>query len=77
MSTRKIKIYSSVGKTGEIEAANKEELKAKLKELNIKMDGMAFSEVNNDTEISFDNKQELPEGDLQLYILPAKTKSGY
>lgn len=74
----KISLFSSVGKMDQkLEGIkNTDDLKKKLAELKIDLKGMAVIDVNTETEYKLGTNQELPEGDLQLYILPAQTKSG-
>ena len=78
MLNYKIKLYSSVGnvKEGLENVKDTKELKAKLAALKIDTKNMAVLDANTDQEYDLDKVQALPEGDLQLYILPAKTKSG-
>lgn len=76
---RKISLYSTVGKVenGGLEnVKNMDELRSRLKDLNIDLKGKVLVDVNTETSYEVNSTQDLPEGDLQLYILPAKTKSG-
>ena len=79
MSKREVSLYSSVGRINEEigQVKNTDELKKRLAELKIDTKNMIVSELNSDIDLNLDISQDLPEGDLQLYILPAKTKSGY
>lgn len=77
---RKIKLFSTVGKVkgGELEGIKDvADLKAKFKDLKIDLKGTTILNAKTDEEISLDTLTSLPEGDLQLYIMPAKTKSGF
>ena len=79
MSQRKINLYSTSGKVtnGELEnVKNMDDLRAKLAELKINLNNKTLIDASTETEYSINSTTELPEGDLQLYILPAKTKSG-
>lgn len=80
MSERKINLYSSIGKVdnGSLENVNNmNDLRSRLKDLKIDLKNKVLVDVNTDQEYTMDSVQDLPEGDLQLYILPAKTKSGH
>lgn len=76
--SRKINMYSTTGKVDksgyESKATTTEELKAELKALGIDLNNKSITEFHNQKELEVG--KELPEGDLQLYILPAAVKSG-
>lgn len=80
MSQRKINLYSTSGKVtnGSLEGvSNMQELREKLKDLKIDLTNKTLIDGKTETEYSLSSTTELPEGDLQLYILPSKTKSGF
>lgn len=77
MSTRKIKVLSTVGISGTIET-NVEtlgELKPLLEQKDINYDGMKMMVGETRNELSMD-EATLPTGDFKLYLMPSKTKSG-
>ena len=78
MSIRKINMYSTTGKVDksgyESKATTTEELRKELQDLGIDLTNKSVTEFHNQKELVAG--QDLPEGDLQLYILPAAVKSG-
>lgn len=76
--SRKIKLFSTSGKLGKQEvesrASTLEELKKELTDMGINLNGMSLNEFNSQKELS--STQDLPEGELKLYILPAQVTSG-
>lgn len=78
MSTRKISLYSSTGKVGnapiESSAKNYDELKKELTAMGIDLNNKSVTEFTTQKELQRDSV--LPEGDLRIYIMPAKVKSG-
>jgi len=77
MSIRFIKIYSTVGVSGQIETnvSTLGELKPLLAQREIDYSGMKLVIGATKTELSLD-EAKLPEGDFKLYLMPVKTKSG-
>lgn len=74
---RTIKIYSTVGVSGQIETNVQTlgELKPLLAQREIDYSGMKLVIGATKTELSLDDAK-LPEGDFKLYLMPVKTKSG-
>lgn len=79
MSTRKVKLFSTAGTSGkkdfESRATTVEELRKELKDL-MGNDLSSMSIKEGTTKKELDTFTELPEGDLKLFILPAKVSSG-
>lgn len=77
MSTRKIKVLSTVGVSGTIDTnvSTLGELKPLLNQRDINYSGMKMMVGETRNELSL-NEAQLPEGDFKLYLMPAKTKSG-
>lgn len=77
MSTRNIKIYTTLGSPGTVatDATTLADLKPILKNRGIDISGMKLLIGETKNELSEDLAQ-LPEGDFRLYLVPAKTKSG-
>jgi len=78
MSVRKIKIVSTLGapSTFETSARTLAELKPLLTERGIDYGSMKLLVGETKNELSED-AAILPEGDFKLFLVPAKTKSGY
>lgn len=79
MSQKKIKLFSTTGKikNGDLDnVSSADDLRQRFKDLKIDLSGSKVLNAKTDEEYNINTMQELPEGDLQLYILPAKTKSG-
>lgn len=77
MSTRRIKIYTTLGSPGTIEtdATTLGELRPMLSAQSINTSGMKLLVGETRNELSED-VAILPEGDFKLYLVPSKTKSG-
>lgn len=77
MSTRKIKVVSTVGVSGVIETnvSTLGELKPLLRQREIDYGGMKMMVGETRNELNLDDAV-LPEGDFKLYLMPSKTKSG-
>lgn len=77
MSTRKIKVLSTIGVSGTIETnvTTLGELKPLLAQREIDYSGMKMMVGETRNELSLDDAV-LPEGDFKLYLMPQKTKSG-
>ena len=75
--TRKIKIYTTAGMPGTIETnvSTLGELKPLLRQREINIDGMKMLVGETKNELSVD-EAVLPTEDFNLYLMPAKTKSG-
>lgn len=75
--TRKIKIYTTAGMPGTIETnvSTLGELKPLLRQREINYDGMKMLVGETKNELSID-EAVLPTEDFNLYLMPAKTKSG-
>ena len=75
--TRKIKIYTTAGMPGTIETnvSTLRELKPLLRQREINIDGMKMLVGETKNELSVD-EAVLPTEDFNLYLMPAKTKSG-
>lgn len=75
---RKIKIFTTVGKAGEIEtsATTFGELKPILADRNISIAGMKLTVGETLNELDLDGAV-LPDTDFRIFLTPAKTKSGY
>ena len=75
--TRKIKIYTTAGMPGTIETnvSTLGELKPLLRQREINYDGMKMLVGETKNELSVD-EAVLPTEDFNLYLMPAKTKSG-
>lgn len=79
MSQKKVNLFSTTGKikNGALEGVSSaDDLRQRFKDLKIDLTGTKVLNAKTDEEYNINTIQELPEGDLQLYILPAKTKSG-
>lgn len=77
--SKKVKLFGTTGKmkNGDLEGiTNADDLRQRFKDLKIDLHGKKVIDAKTDVEYNIDTLQDLPEGDLQLYILPAKTKSG-
>ena len=77
MTTRKIKVLSTVGTNGVIETnvTTLGELKPLLRRMDIDYSGMRMMVGETRNELSLD-EAVLPEGDFKFYLMPSKTKSG-
>lgn len=77
MSTRSIKVYTTVGVSGTFETNVRTlgELKPILREQEIDYSGMKMLVGETKNELNVDDAI-LPEGDFKLYLVPQKTKSG-
>lgn len=77
MSTRTVKIYSTLGAGGSIEtnAVTLGDLLPILGEREINTSGMKLLVGETKNELSMP-ESVLPEGDFKLYLVPSKTKSG-
>lgn len=77
MSTRRIKVYTTVGVSGTIDTNVRTlgELKPILSEREIDYSGMKMLVGETRNELNVDDAV-LPEGDFKLYLMPQKTKSG-
>lgn len=75
---KKVIVFSTVGATGkeiQTEALNWGELQKQLDREGVKYEGMKA--VDGATKVTFEaNDASLPEGDLNLFLFPVKTKSG-
>lgn len=77
MSTRKIKIYSTLGVQGTIETDVQTfgELKPILQSREVNLSGMKVLVGKTKNELS-ENAAVLPTEDFKIYLIPSKTKSG-
>lgn len=77
MSTRSIKVYTTVGVSGTVETNVRTlgELKPILRQQEIDYSGMKMLVGETKNELNVDDAV-LPEGDFKLYLVPQKTKSG-
>lgn len=78
MSTRNIKVLSTVGTSGitiETNVTTLGDLKPVLDQYNVQHDGMKMMVGETRNELN-QNDAVLPTTDFKLYLTPAKTKSG-
>lgn len=77
MSTRIVKIYSTVGTSGTIQTnvTTLGELLPILAERSISTSGMKMLVGETKNELALEDAK-LPEGDFKLFLMPEKTKSG-